>query len=109
VFTYTAFGQGYYEVSVDGVVVSRHIAEREALENANYAKLDNPLKTVRVKHDYEVDVALQDAPASADALVGVPVKVTVIANDPAAVTVSGSLIVTPLTDADVVLSVAFEK
>jgi hypothetical protein len=108
-FNYTAIGSGYYHVLVDGVAVSKHTAEREAIENSNVAKLANPAADVRYRHDYEVGVALVQAPAEADAFVGVPVKVTVKANDPAAVTVTGGLTVTPLTDADVVLSVAFEK
>jgi hypothetical protein len=108
-FNYTAIGSGYFTVLVDGIAVSKHTAEREALENANRAKIAYPTSEVRVKHDYEVEVKFEQNVPSSGITVGVPVEVTVRASDPAAVSVEGSLKVTPLADVDVVLSLAFGK
>jgi Holliday junction resolvase RusA-like endonuclease len=109
VFTYTAAGSGYFTVLVGDMVVSKHTTEREALENANRTKVAYPTSEVRVKHDYEVAVEFEQSVPSSGITVGVPVEVTVTASDPAAVSVEGSLKVTPLADVDVVLSLAFGK
>ena len=60
---FTARGSGYYRVYVDGIQVSRHIAEREAAERAVNEAEANPGAHVRYDHDYEVDVILQSAPS----------------------------------------------
>ena len=51
---YTAKGHGYYRVLVEGEEVSKHSAEREALESA--ANRYEEGLDVRVIHDYEVQV-----------------------------------------------------
>ena len=51
---YTAKGGGYYRVLVDGAEVSKHLAEREALESAANHYRDG--LEVKVIHDYEVSV-----------------------------------------------------
>jgi hypothetical protein len=107
VFSYTAKGSGYFRVLVDAAVVTSHTTEREALENANLAKLAKPSAAVHVVHDYDVEVALAKGAQINDAVVGVPVSVTVMADDPTSVNVTGSLIVTPVKDADVTLRLAF--
>jgi hypothetical protein len=103
-FNYTALGSGYYSVVVDGNPVSKHTAEREALENANRAKLASPLSEVRVRHDYEVEVEFTEAPSFVNANVGEILNLKLVASDPSVVSISG-LSVTPLKEADVELSV----
>jgi hypothetical protein len=51
-----AQNSGYFVVTVDGVVLSNHTTEREAVEAAVNAELANPGKDVRYRHDYEVKV-----------------------------------------------------
>jgi hypothetical protein len=103
-FNYTAIGSGYYHVLVDGVAVSKHTAEREAIENSNVSKLAKPASDVRVRHDYEVEVEFSEAPSFVDASVGQILNLKLVASDPSAVSISG-LSVTPLKAADVELSV----
>jgi hypothetical protein len=103
-FRYTALGSGYYSVIVDDAVVSKHTAEREALENANCAKLANPAARVVVSHDYEVEVEFEEAPSFVDASVGQTVSVTLRSSDPDALSVSGAVLLTPLKETDVELS-----
>lgn len=62
----TANGSGYYVVSVNGVDVSRHTAEREAIEAAVNRELTTQADVVLYRHDYAVRVE-QDAPAPAPA------------------------------------------
>lgn len=50
----TASRAGYFIVSVDGVEVSKHLQEREAIESAVNKVL--PGNDVRYRHDYEVVV-----------------------------------------------------
>jgi hypothetical protein len=95
-FDYTAIGSGYFKVIVNDAEVSRHVTEREALERANAEELANPDADVKVRHDYEVDVDL--TAASVDTFVGVPVRFTLRASDPAAVSISGEIVVTPLVE-----------
>jgi hypothetical protein len=52
--SFTAKGHGYYRVLVEGEEVSKHTAEREALESATNHYEDG--LDVRVIHDYEVQV-----------------------------------------------------
>jgi len=63
---YTAKGQGYYRVYVDGEERSKHLTEREALENATnylceYRDNEQEIPECIVKHDYEVDVTINAA------------------------------------------------
>jgi len=51
----TDIGSGLYQVHVDGIQISQHITKEEALDAAKI--LSTPDSTVRVTHDYEVDVA----------------------------------------------------
>lgn len=102
-FTYTAQQSGYFQVMLNGVVLSRHTAEREAIENANDAKLANPDADVRYSHDYEVVVGLTEQPQVVDAVVGQAVNVTLRSSDPNAVSISGQISVTPLAETDVEL------
>jgi hypothetical protein len=53
----TAIGGGYYRVYRDGVEVSPHTTEREAIESAYRCKADYPCARVTYKHEYEVLVA----------------------------------------------------
>lgn len=53
-FKFTAKNSGYYRVFVDGVQVSQHITEREALEEATEQKTMAPEKEVYFDHDYKV-------------------------------------------------------
>jgi hypothetical protein len=64
--TLTATGSGYYIVSVNGVDVSRHTAEREANEAVFNIAEANPSASVRYWHDYSVTV-LYTAPAATPA------------------------------------------
>lgn len=58
----TAVGSGYYRVFVDGIQVSQHTAEREAIESAADHALTGAV--VYYDHDYRVDVeAAVAAPA----------------------------------------------
>lgn len=52
----TAVGSGYYVVNSDGIELSRHTAEREAVERAIIYKCDHPAAKVTYRHDYEVGV-----------------------------------------------------
>jgi len=63
---YTAKGQGYYRVYVDGEERSKHLTEREALENATnylceYRDNEQEIPGCIIKHDYEVDVTINAA------------------------------------------------
>jgi len=63
---YTAKGQGYYRVYVNGEERSKHLTEREALENATnylceYRDNEQEIPECIVKHDYEVDVTINAA------------------------------------------------
>jgi len=51
-----ALGQGYFKVIVNGSVMSQHVQEREASQEAINAKLADPTAEVVYKHDYEVVV-----------------------------------------------------
>ena len=55
----TARGSGYYRVFVNGGQISRHIAEREAIEVATEQALINKNAQIYYDHDYEVDVAVR--------------------------------------------------
>lgn len=59
-FEFTAKGR-YYKVYVDGVYISQHTTEREALERASSEKFFNPDANVIYVHEYEVDVGLSNA------------------------------------------------
>ena len=52
----TAQGSGLYIVSVDGVEVSQHVTEREAIESAVNQEQANPVAVVSYRHDYIVNV-----------------------------------------------------
>lgn len=52
----TALGSGYYRVFKDGVEVSKHTSEREAVEAATNLEIADPSKAITYKHDYEVKV-----------------------------------------------------
>lgn len=63
----TAIGSGYYRVYVDGIEVSKHTSEREAIESAFARETADPSKNVTYKHDYEVKVeSLVPPPPSFD-------------------------------------------
>lgn len=57
----TAEGSGYFYVYMDGVEMSRHIAEREAIERSVNLKEENPSSVIRYEHRYSVNVD-SDAP-----------------------------------------------
>lgn len=52
----TAKNQGYYVVSANGIDISQHTQEREAIESAVNHKLANPAAAVQYRHDYIVTV-----------------------------------------------------
>jgi hypothetical protein len=52
----TAVNAGYYVVSVNGVDVSKHTTEREAVEAAVAREAMNPSDVVFYRHDYVVKV-----------------------------------------------------
>lgn len=60
IFEQTAKGR-YYKVYQDGVYVSQHSDEREAIESAQEVAFDNPESKVTYKHEYGVEVALTTA------------------------------------------------
>lgn len=60
-FKLTAENSGYYYVYVEGVEVSKHVAEREAIEIAQEQKTLTPEKEVWLEHDYKVRVDKEDA------------------------------------------------
>ncbi len=72
----TATKAGYFVVSVDGVEVSKHLQEREAIESAVNRVL--PGNDVRYRHDYEV-VVQAGSKTSAVALLGA--AMTIMVND----------------------------
>lgn len=53
---FTAVGSGYYKVFKDGVEVSKHTSEREAIEAATNLELADPASNISYKHEYEVKV-----------------------------------------------------
>lgn len=53
---FTAVGSGYYRVFKDGVEVSKHTSEREAIEKALIVESAEPQANVTYVHDYEVKV-----------------------------------------------------
>lgn len=57
--TLTAENQGYYTVYKNGVAVSNHTTEREAIEVAVNLELANPQDVVTYQHDYSVKVEAQ--------------------------------------------------
>ena len=58
---FTAKGGGYFKVFVNGLEHSKHLAEREAEEEAGSVKLINPEMKVEYTHqDYLVEVTLVD-------------------------------------------------
>jgi hypothetical protein len=97
VLDYTATGGGYYEVTVDGALLSKHLTEREAIENANVAKLANPSADVRYRHNYEVVVDLNQQQQITVQPAGTPLNFVLRASDPTAVSISG-MTVTLLDD-----------
>lgn len=52
----TAIGSGYFRVFKDGIEVSKHTSEREAIEAAVNLEDAAPTASVTYKHDYEVKV-----------------------------------------------------
>ncbi len=52
----TAIGSGYYRVFKDGVEVSKHTSEREAVEAAINLESQNTSFNITYRHDYEVKV-----------------------------------------------------
>lgn len=62
----TAVGSGYYTVSVNGVEVSRHTTEREAIEAAVNREQAKHGEVVRYRHDYVVKVEDDVIPVLAD-------------------------------------------
>lgn len=66
----TARGGGYFDLFVNGVEVSRHTAEREAIERGSEYLAADPAAPVWYAHDYVVDLtvggvtprAIPDAP-----------------------------------------------
>lgn len=60
-FKLTAENSGYYYVYVDGVEISKHVAEREAIESAQKQKEITPEKDVWLEHDYKVRVDKEDS------------------------------------------------
>ena len=52
---FTAKDSGYFRVYVDGVEISKHLAEREALEALSNAVLASPTSDAYVDHDYRVE------------------------------------------------------
>lgn len=63
----TAVGSGYFRVFKDGVEVSKHTSEREAIEKAFQVESLEPSANVTYKHDYEVKVETDAIPAPAPA------------------------------------------
>ena len=55
-FKLTAVFSGYYHVQVNGVTVSKHLTEREAIEAAGNRELQTPADVVEYYHDYRVRV-----------------------------------------------------
>ena len=55
----TAKNQGYYILTKDGIKVSQHTAEREAIESGAEIKRNNPVSVVEYKHDYIVSIELE--------------------------------------------------
>jgi hypothetical protein len=55
----TAQNSGYYYVIVDGEDISKHVAEREAIESSLNIKTLNPEKEVRYEHRYVTDVDIE--------------------------------------------------
>lgn len=58
----TAIGSGYFRVYANGLEVSKHTSEREAVEAAVNLEAVNPSSEITYKHDYEVKVEVE-APA----------------------------------------------
>ena len=58
----TATGSGYYRVYKDGIEVSKHTSEREAIEAAANRELSHPSDVITYKHDYEVKVEADVVP-----------------------------------------------
>lgn len=100
---FTAKQSGYFRVFVNGVEVSRHTTEREALESATAQEAGDPLREVEVRHDYSVKVEDTEAPASFP--VGVPVKLRLVASNPALVDLVGEIIATPKAEGDCTLDI----
>lgn len=65
----TAVGSGYYRVEANGVEISKHVTEREAIESAVTQKRADPTAAVRYAHEYLVNVT---APPVAVEEPGVP-------------------------------------
>ena len=58
-FEFTALRGGYYRVYVNGVEVSKHLAEREALERAAEEITDDATALVEYDHDYRVRTTIK--------------------------------------------------
>lgn len=95
--SYTAQQQGYYRVQVNGVEVSKHLTEREALERAQDEESLDPTRDVVVTHDYAVKV--EDSAVAVDIIDGEVAELTLVASNPALVTIAGTVKVTALTGA----------
>lgn len=55
---FTAKRGGYFRVWVNDAQISQHTTEREALEKASEEALNAPDASVRIDHDYHVEVSV---------------------------------------------------
>jgi hypothetical protein len=56
----TAKNQGYFILLKDGVKVSQHLAEREAIDAGVDLKMNNPGSVIGYIHDYTVVIELKN-------------------------------------------------
>ena len=100
----TAKNSGYYIVSINGVDVSKHTAEREAIESAANYERANPVNVVQYRHEYVVDVEepipapdpIPD-PVSEDVLIDIPVLFEFPASSPCDIVLLGELYPSPVS------------
>ena len=55
----TAKSQGYFKLMKNGVLVSRHLQEREAIDAGADMKIADPAALIEYTHDYSVVIDLE--------------------------------------------------
>lgn len=78
----TAIGSGYFKVYKDGVEVSKHTSEREALESAINLEIINPSSNIIYKHEYEVKVESDPGPIITPIPVTTPIPTPITTPSP---------------------------